>query len=176
MSSTTAFRVSVLIVSDRAWKGERADAVLPLLGARLRELGYELAADAIVPDEERQISERLAGWADAGDCELILSSGGTGLAPRDRTPEATRAIAERELPGMMELARRRCGERTPFAALSRGLAVTRGRCLILNLPGHPKAAMESFDAVSDLLPHALTTLCRTPEDCSITGRSEDRSE
>lgn len=173
MSSAAAFRVSILIVSDRAASGERPDGVLPPLRERLRELGHRIADEQVLPDDEARIAELLARWCDSGSCDLVLSCGGTGLAPRDRTPEATRAIAQRELPGLMELARQRCVAITPFAALSRGLAVTRARTLIVNLPGHPKAALETLDACAELLPHALTTLCRTPDDCTITGRSQD---
>ena len=164
-------RAGIVVVSDRAASGERPDECAPQLRRRLGELGYQLVLERVLPDGVEPLASALAEIADSGVCDLLLSAGGTGLSPRDLTPEATRRAAERDVPGLMELARRRCSERTPFAALSRGLAVTRSRTLIVNLPGHPRAAIETLDAVAELLPHAIGILAAPPLDCPITGQS-----
>lgn len=154
-------RVGILTVSDKGSRGEREDTS----GAAIRELIAAVAGRvtryAVVPDEFDLIVERLRSWADAEDGEevdVILTTGGTGLAPRDVTPEATRAVIEREVPGLAELMRAEGLKNTRRAALSRAVAGTRGAKLILNLPGSPRGARESLDAVADLLPHVLELL------------------
>lgn len=112
----------------------------------------------VVPDEPDQLSARLATLADGGQLAAIFTTGGTGVAPRDVTPEATRAVLDREIPGFGELMRARGRESTPLAALSRAVAGTRGRVLIVNLPGSPKGAVESLDAIVELVPHVLELL------------------
>lgn len=153
-------RAAVLTVSDRCSRGEAVDTSGPGLCAVLRErLGAEIVATECVPDEPDQIVERLTRWSRAGEgIDLIASTGGTGLAPRDRTPEAARRVIEREHPALMELARLRCLEKTPRAFLSRGVAGTVGRTLILTLPGSPRGARENLEALLDILPHAIETL------------------
>lgn len=153
-------RAAVLTVSDRCSRGEASDASGPALCTRLREvLQAEVVAAQCVPDEEEVIAEALRDWAlGALTPDLILTTGGTGLAPRDVTPEATLRVLERRHEGLLELARRRCFEITPKTYLSRGEAGTLGRCLIINLPGSPRGACEMFDALSDILPHAIDTL------------------
>jgi molybdenum cofactor synthesis domain-containing protein len=112
----------------------------------------------VVSDDAALIAAKLSDWTDAGEVELILTTGGTGIAKRDVTPEATRAVLERELPGFGEVMRSEGRKITRFAALSRATAGTRGRTLIVNVPGSPKGAVESFEAVADLIPHALDLL------------------
>ena len=150
-------RVAILTVSDGASRGVRADtsgdAIAELLAAR-----GEIVERGVVPDERDQISARLRNWCDAGAIDLILTTGGTGLAARDITPEATRDIAEREAPGIAEAMRAAGLRHTPRAMLSRSLAVVRGSTLIVNLPGSEKGVRESLGAVLDVLPHAVELL------------------
>lgn len=161
---------AILTVSDRGSAGSREDRSGPALASRLSELGFLVQATVLVPDERDQIASRLKELADERGVALVVTTGGTGLAPRDVTPEATRSVAEREVPGLMELARGRCSQITPLAALGRGVAVTRGRTLMVNLPGNPQAALETLDAMADVLAHAVRVLTRSPEDCDLTGR------
>ena len=123
----------------------------------------------VVPDEAAEISSRLATLADGGQVSAIFTTGGTGLARRDVTPEATRAVVDREIPGFGELMRARGRESTPLASLSRSLAGTRGNVLIVNLPGSPKGAVESLDAIVELVPHVLELLRGQTEHVSLPG-------
>ena len=148
----------VVTCSNRSAAGERADASGPLLVDALRAAGFDVAPDAIVvPDDEDRIAAELAALADAGH-RLVLTTGGTGLTPADVTPQATRRAVEREVPGLAEMLRAAGSASTPMAALSRGVAGTRGRCLIVNLPGSPKGARESLDALLPVLRHAIDQL------------------
>jgi len=148
-------KVAVLTVSDRRSRGEEPDEGGPLCAALAGEVGGDVVATAIVPDERVAIEAALAGWADAGVAELILTTGGTGLGPRDVTPEATRAVIEREAPGLAEAMRAAGTVITPFAALSRHVCGTRGPALIVNLPGSPKAIRECWEGIREILPHAV---------------------
>jgi molybdopterin adenylyltransferase len=150
-------RAGVLTVSDKGARGERVDTAGPSLARALEDKGFEIASTAIVPDERAAIADHLRAWASAG-LDLVLTTGGTGLAPRDVTPEATLDVVERQAPGLGELIREVGRRSTPMAALGRGLAGTRGRTLILNLPGSERGALESLEAVIDLLPHAVQLL------------------
>lgn len=161
----------IVTVSDRAAAGARDDASGPALRDRLTQLGYTVAGESLVADERAALAALLAGVCDRGGADLVVTTGGTGLAPRDVTPEATLDIGQRQVPGLMELARARCVQQTPFAALSRGVAVARGRTLIVNLPGHPRAALQTLDAIAEVLVHAVAILARTPADCDVTGRA-----
>ncbi len=153
-------RVAVLTVSDRCSRGERDDASGPALVAYVNDnFDATVVASACVPDEQSLIASRLKAWsAHDPPVDLVLTTGGTGLAPRDVTPEATRMVVEREHAGLMELVRMRCYPITPRAYLSRGIAGTLGKTLIINLPGSPRGATESLEALLDLLPHAIETL------------------
>jgi molybdenum cofactor synthesis domain-containing protein len=151
-------RAAVLTVSDSASAGKRQDVSGPELRRRCERLGWTVVFEDVVSDDAALIAAKLSDWTDAGEVELILTTGGTGIAKRDVTPEATRAVLERELPGFGEVMRSEGRKNTRFAALSRATAGTRGRTLIVNVPGSPKGAVESFEAVADLIPHALDLL------------------
>ena len=155
-------RVGILTVSDRTARGERVDTTQEAIRELLDESQYEIAGYEVVPDEPAQIRRVLRLWADQMGIELILTNGGTGLAPRDHTPEATREVLDKEVPGLAELMRLEGLKKTPMAALSRGTAGVRGKSLIVNLPGSPKGAAESLAALLPVIPHAIE---------SITGRS-----
>jgi len=153
-------RVAILTVSDRCARGETADTSGPALGAMCRNsLDAEIVATACVPDERSWITRTLRDWAtDAPRPDLVLSTGGTGLAPRDVTPEATLDALERRHSGLMELIRIRCYQKTPRSYLSRGEAGTIGRTLVINLPGSKGGAVQCLQALLDVLPHAIDTL------------------
>jgi molybdopterin adenylyltransferase len=149
---------AVLTISDSAHAGARADLSGPAVRERLEQLGWRVSLIEVLPDESAQIGARLATLADAGHVAAIFTTGGTGVALRDVTPEATREVLEREIPGMPEVMRAAGRRATPLAALSRGIAGTRGKVLIINLPGSPKGAVESLDAIVELVPHVLDLL------------------
>lgn len=154
-----SIRVGVLTVSDRSARGEREDESGPLLAQLVRErLGAEVTHTAIVPDERAEIAATLRRWADEERLDLVLTTGGTGFAPRDVTPEATRDVIERETPGLAEAMRAASLRVTPHAMLSRAVAGIRGRCLIVNLPGSPKAVRENLATILPALPHGLELL------------------
>jgi molybdopterin adenylyltransferase len=159
------FRVGLLTVSDKGHAGERADTAGPELGRGLDPRGFEVAAYQVVPDEPEAIVAQLVAWCDEARLDLILTTGGTGLSPRDVTPEATLAVAERLVPGIPEAMRAAGLAHTPHAMLSRGVAAIRGATLILNLPGSPRGARENLEAVAQALPHALEKLKGSPSEC-----------
>ncbi|MGB7750892.1 MAG: MogA/MoaB family molybdenum cofactor biosynthesis protein [Candidatus Acidiferrales bacterium] len=151
-------RVSILTVSDSVASGKHADGSGPAVAGRCRDLGWEIVSAEILPDERESIAEFLRKTADANVADLILTTGGTGVGPRDVTPEATISVAERLIPGFAEQMRAEGLKKTPRAILSRGAAGIRGTTIILNLPGSPRGAVDSLDAVAALLPHAVDVL------------------
>ncbi len=151
-------RVAIVTVSDSTSQGLHPDRSGPALRERSRQLGWQVASALVVADETSVIQARLIELADSHLVDLILTTGGTGVGPRDITPEATVAVCEKVIPGLGELMREKGRQVTPRAALSRAIAGVRGRVVIVNLPGSPKGAVESLDAVADLLPHAVEVL------------------
>ena len=151
-------RVVILTISDSVSHGVRGDASGPALRERCLQLGWDVVAQAVLPDEPASIRERLISLVNDGAAELILTTGGTGIGPRDSTPEATKEACQKLLPGIPEVMREYGRKKNPRAALSRAVAGIRGRVLIVNLPGSPRGAVESLDAVAELLPHALEVL------------------
>jgi molybdenum cofactor synthesis domain-containing protein len=160
MSEPHRITAAVLTCSDRCASGLAKDASGPaVIDLLQRQLAAEITATACLPDDAALISRQLEAWAnDHPKPDLILTTGGTGLSPRDVTPEATAAVIQRRHPGLLELARLRCLAKTPKAYLSRGEAGTVGRSLIINLPGSPRGAREFLEALLDVLPHAVETL------------------
>jgi molybdopterin adenylyltransferase len=156
--STAMRTAAVITISDSSHAGQRADASGPAVCARLEAAGFTVVERQVIPDERGDIANLLRQMADRRLAAAIFTTGGTGVALRDVTPEATREIIDREIPGFGELMRLRGLEKTRFAPLSRALAGTRGNVLIVNLPGSPKAAVESLDAILGLVPHVLDLL------------------
>ena len=151
-------KISVVTVSDTVSRGERADSSGPAVVARCKELGWPVESTHLVADDAFQIQTILKRLADEDQVDLILTTGGTGLGPRDVTPEATQAVAGKMIPGFAEEMRRKGLEKTPRAILSRGAAAIRGTTLILNLPGSPKGSVESLDAVAPLIAHSIQVI------------------
>jgi molybdenum cofactor synthesis domain-containing protein len=151
-------RVAILTISDSVSRGTHKDASGPGLRERCAQLNWDVVVQAVLPDEPEAIRDRLVFLADSGAADLILTTGGTGIGPRDSTPEATMEACKKLLPGISELMREEGKKKTPRAVLSRAVAGVRGSSLIVNLPGSPRGALESLDAIADLIPHALQVL------------------
>lgn len=166
--SVTARRAAVVTVSDRSSRGERADSGGPAVAASLRSLGYDVATTAIVADERADIARVLRDLVREHD--LVVTTGGTGLGPRDVTPEATRDVLDREAPGFGEEMRRRSADRFPRAILSRAIGGSSGRCIVLNLPGTPKGAVECLGFVAEALAHAVDLVRGSGSDCAAHPR------
>jgi len=158
-------RAAILTLSDKGARGERIDESGPALSAWLAERGVQTVQSRIIADEFEQIVAVLTEWADADAADLILTTGGTGVSPRDITPEATLQVVERVIPGLGELMRLRSLEKTVMASLSRAVAGIRKQTLIINLPGSPKAARENLEAVWPTLGHAVEKIRGGQEDC-----------
>ena len=164
---TGRFTFGVLTMSDKGSRGEREDTSGPYLLKTLTELGYQQSAYAIIPDQVDAIKETLISWVDDDDVDLIITTGGTGVAPTDVTPEAMVDIIEKDIPGMAEAMRAESLKKTPNAVLSRGKAGIRGNSLIINLPGSEKAARENIAVLLPSLAHALDKIQGGNSDCGV---------
>lgn len=156
-------QVGLLTISDRAARAERPDASGPVLEAEVQAQGWQINRKAILPDDLLAIRDLLAAWADSGAVDVILTTGGTGFAGRDVTPEATQAVIQRPAPGLVEAMRQESLKKTAHAMLSRAVAGIRGRTLIVNLPGSPTAALENLQVILPVLPHAVQLLREAPD-------------
>jgi molybdopterin adenylyltransferase len=160
------FKVAILTISDRGSKGEREDSSGPLIREMVKDLPGEVIHYEIIPDEIEQIVDALKKSADHLKADLILTTGGTGLSPRDVTPDATRRVIEKEVPGFSEAMRAESLKKTPHAMISRALTGIRGPSLIINLPGSPKGVKENLTVILPALPHALSKLKGDPSECA----------
>lgn len=159
-------KAAVLTLSDKGARGERVDGSGPALQTWLAERGVTVVQSAIVADEHEEIVAMLKEWADRDQVALILTTGGTGVSPRDVTPEATMEVLDKVIPGFGEVMRAKSLEKTPHAIISRAVAGIRGRSLIINLPGSPKGAMENLEAVWPAVPHAVEKIQGSTRDCA----------
>jgi molybdenum cofactor synthesis domain-containing protein len=170
-------RVGILTVSDRSAAGEREDRSGPALEALIEEQQWQVARQDIVADDQAQIERALTSWSDSNEIDLLLTTGGTGFAPRDVTPEATAAVIDKSAPGFAEVMRIQSLKVTAHAMLSRAIAGIRGSTLIINLPGSPKAARENLQFILPAIPHAISILQEDPksEAGHIPGPSRPRA-
>ena len=148
-------KFGILTISDKGSRGQRQDKSGDVIREAVSPLESAVTKYEIVPDESNVIAGKLAGWADGGEVDVILTTGGTGLSRRDVTPEATLSVIDREAPGFAEAMRIKSLEKTPMAVLSRAVAGLRGECLIINLPGSPKAVQECLEVILPAIPHAV---------------------
>jgi len=163
------FTVGILTISNKGWRGERRDISGEAIHEILSRIDVRIRNRDIVPDEKELIAQKLIKWADEDDLDVVITTGGTGLSPTDVTPEATLSVVDRIVPGFTEAMRAESFKKTPMGVLSRAVAGTRGNCLIINLPGSPKAVRECLEPILPALPHAVETLkgeggeCAAPE-------------
>src|SRR5210317_105063 len=165
MSAHRPFRIGVLTLSDKGSQGQRVDESGPVVEDLLAPVG-EVVHVAILPDDIASISTLLIAWTDQGKLDLIVTTGGTGLSPRDVTPQATLQVIDYEIPGMAEAMRTQSLRKTPHAMVSRAVVGVRKQTMIINLPGSPKAARENLETLLPALPHALAKLTGDPSDCA----------
>ncbi len=148
------YRAGILIISDTVFEGKREDLCADVIKEVLKD-DFFFALEDVVPDEKEMIEKRLIEWSDKESLDLIVTSGGTGVSPRDVTPEATKQVIEKEVPGIAEVMRMEGYKKTPFAIISRAISGIRGKTLIINLPGSPKAVRESLSSILSSLPHLI---------------------
>ena len=165
-TSPRPYQAAVITLSDKGARGEREDLSGPAIVRRLEAAGYEIAETLLLPDGEQPLKAQLIRLCDQRQLDLILTTGGTGFTPRDQTPEVTLSVAGRQVPGISEAIRAHSMQITKRAMFSRGVSVIRGKTLIVNLPGSPKAVDESMDAFLDTLPHGLDMLRNSVQDCA----------
>jgi molybdopterin adenylyltransferase len=166
MQSNNQFRVGIITASDKGALGEREDISGAVIREIVEQFGYRVVSYTILPDVQGQLEQEMIRLADGGDCDLILTTGGTGFSPRDITPEATKKIIERSVPGISEAIRAYSMSITKRAMLSRGISGIRNKTLIINLPGSPKAVSESLEYIIGELDHGLSILCEITGECA----------
>jgi molybdopterin adenylyltransferase len=162
------FTAGILTISDKGSRGERQDKSGEAIREILSKMDVRIVNYDVVPDEKELIVEKLVNWADKDNLDVVITTGGTGLTPRDVTPEATLAVVDRIVPGFAEAMRAESLKKTPHAMLSRAVVGTRGKCLIINLPGSPKAVRECLEVILPALPHAMETLKGEAGECGIS--------
>lgn len=166
------FNLGILTCSDMASRGEREDTSALVIREVLSAMGFNVVNYDVVPDDQKRIADTLISWADGGFTDLIITTGGTGMGPRDVTPEAMWSVIQRHVPGIAEVMRQEGVKKTPMAMLSRSVAGIRGKCLIINMPGSPQAVRESLDAIQGILVHALETVTSERTDSHPTDKVE----
>ncbi len=164
--------LGILTISDKGWHGERRDDSGMAIRDSLSLLDGQLVRHEIVPDELEVIANKLTEWADDGSVDIILTTGGTGLGPRDVTPEATLAVVDKVVPGLVEVMRAETFHTTPLAILSRAVAGVRGKCLIINLPGSPRAVQECLEVILSAIPHAIQIIKGEITEHTDTGKEK----
>ncbi len=162
------FTVGILTISDKGAVGERQDKSGETIREIISSMGVRIVSYDIIPDEKELIIKKLVMWADEGELNVVMTTGGTGLTPRDVTPEATLAVVDKIVPGFAEAMRAESLKKTPHAMLSRAVVGTRGKCLIINLPGSPKAVRECLEVILPALPHAVETLKGQADECGTS--------
>ncbi len=162
------FTVGVLTISDKGATGDRQDKSGAVIYEILPSIDAHIINYDVIPDEKELIVKKLVKWADEDNLDILITTGGTGLTPRDVTPEATLAVVDRVVPGFTEAMRAESLKKTPHAMLSRAVVGTRGKCLIINLPGSPKAVRECLEVILPALPHAVETLKGQVNECGIS--------
>ena len=160
------WQTAIITLSDKGSAGQRKDESGPAIAKRLADSGYDVVEELLIPDDERVLKQELMRLCDQRQLDLILTTGGTGCSPRDTTPEATLAVADRNVPGIAEAMRAASLKITPHAMISRAASVIRGKTLIINLPGSPRACMENMDVFMDTIPHAMGLLRNEVHDCA----------
>jgi molybdopterin adenylyltransferase len=170
------FTAAVLTLSDKGSRGEREDLSGKVLAEMLASISGRVETYEVIPDDRQLIEEKLAYYADHLGVDVIATTGGTGVGPRDVTPDATRAVIDKEIPGMAEAMRLAGLQKTPFAMISRAVVGCRGKTLIINLPGSPKGVRENLEAIMKAIPHTLEKLKGDPADCATPGPSELATE
>jgi len=164
------FNLGILTISDKGWRGQRYDESGRTIKDSLSSLDTIVVKYEVIPDEKDVIAGKLAEWADEGSMDIILTTGGTGLGPRDVTPEATLSIVDKVVPGLTEAMRAETFAVTPSAILSRAVAGVRGKCLIINLPGSPKAVRECLEVILPVIPHAVEIIKGEVTEHTAPGR------
>ena len=169
-------KVGVITASDKGFRGEREDLSGPALKELVRDIQGEVVEYVMLPDDQKILADKMRSWSDELELDLILTTGGTGFSPRDITPEATLAVADRLVPGIAEVMRAQSLKVTPKAILSRAVAVLRKRTLIINLPGSPKAVRECWAAIAPVLPHGIQILKGEAHDCAVALPEQEQTE
>jgi molybdopterin adenylyltransferase len=167
------FKLGIITISDKASQGKRPDKSGPLVRDSFAAADCQVVKYEVIPDERDIIAKKLSQWADAGTMDIIITTGGTGLAPRDVTPEATLSVLDKEVPGLAEMMRAKSFVITPNAMLSRAVAGMRKECLIINLPGSPKAVAECLEVIMPVLPHAVDVIKGEVPEHTIPDREKE---